>query len=119
MAVTVREGCVVVTTYIPSSLRSRQVGAIHPLYLYSAMSDTSLPTSSCGRGLAPPHLKKARPPASEALTLGGSDYTVCMSGPYRYRLHGNPCTGFNSEVVHTVTASICFALIMFYIMDSV
>jgi hypothetical protein len=34
----------------PSSLRSSlQVGAIHPLYLYSEMSDTSLPTSRCGR----------------------------------------------------------------------
>jgi hypothetical protein len=30
-------------------LRSRQVGAIHPLYLYSAMSDESLRTSRCGR----------------------------------------------------------------------
>jgi hypothetical protein len=30
------------------SLRSRQVGAIHPLYLYSAMSDMSIPTLSCG-----------------------------------------------------------------------
>jgi hypothetical protein len=35
----------------PGSLHAVQfeVGAIHPLYLYSAMSDMSLPTSSCGR----------------------------------------------------------------------
>jgi hypothetical protein len=32
-----------------NSLRSRQVGAIHPLYLYSVMSDMSLDTSSCSR----------------------------------------------------------------------
>jgi hypothetical protein len=31
------------------SLRSRQVVAIHPLYLNSAMGNMSLPTSSCGR----------------------------------------------------------------------
>jgi hypothetical protein len=31
------------------SLRSRQVGTIHPLYLYSAMSDMGLRTLSCGR----------------------------------------------------------------------
>jgi hypothetical protein len=33
---------------------SRQVGAIHPLYLYSAMSDMSLPTSRCGRRASAP-----------------------------------------------------------------
>jgi hypothetical protein len=32
-----------------SSLRSNQVVAIHTLYLYSAMNDVSLPTSSSGR----------------------------------------------------------------------
>jgi hypothetical protein len=36
------------------SLRSSQVGAIHPLYLYSAMGDMSLPTSSCGRRASAP-----------------------------------------------------------------
>jgi hypothetical protein len=33
---------------------SSQVGAIHPLYLYSAMSDMSLRTSSCGRRASAP-----------------------------------------------------------------
>jgi hypothetical protein len=36
------------------SLRSRQVGAIHPLYLYSAMSDVSFYTSSSGRRASGP-----------------------------------------------------------------
>jgi hypothetical protein len=36
------------------SLRSRQVGAIHTLCLYSAMSDVSCSTSSCGRRASAP-----------------------------------------------------------------
>jgi hypothetical protein len=36
------------------SLRSSQVEAIHPLYLYSAMSDVSLHTLSCGRRASAP-----------------------------------------------------------------
>jgi hypothetical protein len=35
-----------------------QVGAIHPLYLYSAMSDTTLPTSSWGRRASCPHISR-------------------------------------------------------------
>jgi hypothetical protein len=42
------------------SLRSRQVGAIHTLYLYSAMSDMSLPTSSCGRRASAPTSQESR-----------------------------------------------------------
>jgi hypothetical protein len=48
---------------LQASLRSSQVGAIHKLYLHSAMGDTSLPTLYLKKELAPPHLKKAGPPA--------------------------------------------------------
>jgi hypothetical protein len=67
------------TTEPHPSLRSSQVGAIHPLYLHSAMSDMSLPIPMSWRrdprpgtigprasGLAPPHLTKARPTAMAA-----------------------------------------------------
>jgi hypothetical protein len=40
--------------FVHSTTRSSQVGAIHPLYLYSAMSDMSLPTLSCGRRASAP-----------------------------------------------------------------
>jgi hypothetical protein len=42
------------TVHMCSSLRSSQVGAIQPLYLYSAMSDISLRTLSCGRRASAP-----------------------------------------------------------------
>jgi hypothetical protein len=45
---------------------SRQVGAIHPLYLHSAMSDMSLPTSSCGRRASILTSQEANPTAMEA-----------------------------------------------------
>jgi hypothetical protein len=43
--------------YLHHSLRSSQVGAIHTFYLYSEMSDVSLPTLSWGR--------RARAPTSQ------------------------------------------------------
>jgi hypothetical protein len=41
------------------SLRSRQEGAIHTLYLYSEMSNTILRTSSCGRRASAPTSQKS------------------------------------------------------------
>jgi hypothetical protein len=44
--------CVVL--FLTEKPPSSQVGAIHPLYLYSAMSDVSLRTSSFGRRASGP-----------------------------------------------------------------
>jgi hypothetical protein len=49
-----------------SASRSRQAGTIHPLYLYSAMSDMSFVLKVGAGGLALSHIKKAGPTAMEA-----------------------------------------------------
>jgi hypothetical protein len=76
------------------SLRSSQVGAIHPIYLHSAMSDVSLPT---------PHLKKARPTAMEARRkeqLYGFEHTT---GP-----DTAPCTNMYPACLSSVPACVCY-----------
>jgi hypothetical protein len=60
---------VVHVVHIVQSLRSSQVVAIHPLYLHSAMSDTSLPTSSCSRRASAPTSQESWTACEEAAPL--------------------------------------------------